>query len=78
MQTSQGQKGGTVFMEMRNLICKAETIKQIAETDFCEIALVFSNQICPDYSCGMQRKHSTRLQKKAELNKRENRFLIIK
>lgn len=46
---------------MRNTICKAGTIKQMAETDFCEIALVFSNQICSNKGGYMQRKQSTRL-----------------
>lgn len=34
LQANQGQQGGTIFMEMRNIICKAGTIKQTAETDF--------------------------------------------
>lgn len=32
-------------MEMRNLICKAGTIKETAETNFCKIVVVFSDQI---------------------------------
>lgn len=45
LQINQGQQDGTIFMEMRNIICKAGTIKETAETNFCEIVLVLSNQI---------------------------------